>query len=121
MRGIVLAAVLLAAAEGAAARAAVAEDYAPLIGRYVDACHRFSAEECTFSQPPSAEDAARLGCLFDQLEFRAGAGTAGAHVDWIERYAATGQPPATGFPSGIADQQVLMAAMIACRGGANGQ
>ena len=117
MRRLVLAAGLLAAAVPvAAASYADPEDYVLLIGRYVDACQRLSAEECTFSRPLSADDADRLACLFDQLESRGGPGTAGEHVDWAEGFAASGEPPDIGFPSGIGDQQVLMASLLACRG-----
>ncbi len=117
MRRLALVAGLMAAAAtGAAARSADPEDYNLLIVRYVDACQAMSAEECTFSRPLSAENADRLACLFDQLELRGGPGTAGRHVDWAEAYAATGQAPATGFPSSIGDQQILMASLLACRG-----
>ena len=121
MRALLLAAFLLsAAAAPAAARQVDPAPYAPLIARYVAACQQFSATECEFAEPPSAEDAARLACLFDELERRAGEGTAEAHVAWAERYAAAGEMPATGFPSTIGQQQVLMASLIACRGGSTG-
>ncbi|HUF56828.1 MAG TPA: hypothetical protein VMM55_09750 [Thermohalobaculum sp.] len=118
----IAAALTAAAATGAGARQADPEDYLLLIDRYVDACQRLSPEECTFARPPSGQDAERLACLFDELEARGGAGTAGRHVDWAEGFAASGQPPAAGFPSSIGEQKILMGALIACRGaGANGQ
>lgn len=115
---LALAAGLLAAAAatGADAGPADPEDYILLIDRYVDACERISLEDCQFRRPLTAENAGRLACLFDELETRGGAGTAGRHVDWAEAFAVGGQTPATGFPSTIAEQQILMAALIACRG-----
>lgn len=115
MKGRFLAVCLLVAAGTAAAQQLDPVPHAELIGRFVAACQQFSAAECEFGEPPTPEDAARLACLFDQLDTRAGEATAAAHVDWAERYAATGEPPETGFPSSIGEQQVLMASLIACR------
>lgn len=99
---------------GAPARSADPADYGALVDRYATACTAISASECEIGLPVSAEDAGRLSCLFAELEARAGAGTAAAHVAWAEGFAATGQPPATGFPATIGQQQILVAAMIAC-------
>ena len=118
MRGLLLVASLLLSAAGmAAAQQGDPAPYDGLIGRYVAACQQLSSAECEFEQPPSAADAARLACLFRQLNQRAGESTAAAHVEWAESYAATGEMPRAGFPSTIGQQQVLMAALIACRGG----
>ena len=118
MRGLLAGCLLSAAAAAPAPGDAAPQER--LIERYVAACQKFSAAECEFEQPPTAEDAARLSCLFGQLNRRAGEGTAEAHVEWAETYAITGETPRAGFPSTIGQQQVLMAALIACRGGGKG-
>ena len=116
MRAIALATACLAAASGdAAARYADPEDYVLLITRYAEACERLSPEECRFTRPMGLENAERLACLFQELENRGGPGTAEAHVRWAEAFAESGQPPATGFPSSVGEQEVLMGALIACR------
>lgn len=121
MRSAILAVPLALLVAGAAGAQAIdPAPYMPLVERYAAACQRLSPEECEFESPPTGVDAARLGCLLDQLDERSGEGTAAAHVDWVERFAATGEPPATGFPSTIGHQRTLMAAMIACRGAGGG-
>jgi hypothetical protein len=110
--GAALLAALLVSAP-ATARPADPEDYILLIDRYAEACVRLSADECAFA-PMTPEKADRLACLFDELERRAGAGTAEAHVAWAETYAETRQPPGTGFPVTIGEQETLVGALIAC-------
>lgn len=90
-----------------------------LAERYGAACRQMSAAECKISDPPTADERASLDCLFTQLDRRAGDGSAEKHVAWAEGFAATGQPPVTGFPATIADQEILVAALIACRGPRN--
>ena len=113
----ILAALVAALAWPAAALPGDADAHARLVNRYAAACNTLSASECEFAQPVSEADARRLSCLFAQLDTRVGEGTAAAHVGWAEAFAATGQPPAAGFPTTIGEQQVLVASMIACRDG----
>lgn len=94
---------------------AAAQAHDGLAERYAAACRALSATECRIGNPPSASDRAGLDCLFAELDRRAGDGTAMAHVAWAEGLAATGQPPGTGFPTTIKDQEILVAATIACR------
>lgn len=114
MKRALLAAALAAAAWPAGARQVDPAPYAPLIERYADACHALSATECEIARPVGSEDAARLACLFDELDRRAGDGTAAAHVGWAEGFAATGQPPADGFPASLGQQEILVRSLIAC-------
>lgn len=113
----ILAALAAALCLPAGARQVEPGPYSALIDRYAMACHRLSAAECEIGQPVSDADARRLACLFDELDARAGAGTAAAHVGWAENFAATGRPPAGGFPATIGEQRVLVASLLACRDG----
>lgn len=118
IRAALIAAALLVPLAGAAeARQVDPARYAELVERYAAACNRMSPQECEIGQPASAEDAQNLACLFDELDQRAGDGTATAHVGWAESYAATGQPPGAGFPTTIGEQEILITALIACGGG----